>query len=64
MDIYVDTVVKKPAANMGDTGGVALIQVGKNPWSRKQQSTPVFLPGKFHGRTGMLWSMGSHSRNH
>ena len=22
---------------------------GKNPWSRKWQPTPVFLPGKFHG---------------
>jgi len=23
--------------------------VGKIPWRRKQQSTPVLLPGKFHG---------------
>ena len=23
--------------------------VGKMPWSRKWQPTPVFLPGKFHG---------------
>ena len=23
--------------------------VGKNPWRRKWQPTPVFLPGKFHG---------------
>ena len=24
--------------------------VGKIPWRRKWQSTPVFLPGKFHGQ--------------
>ena len=24
--------------------------VGKIPWSRKWQPTPVFLPGKFHGQ--------------
>ena len=24
--------------------------VGKIPWSRKWQLTPVFLPGKFHGQ--------------
>ena len=24
-------------------------RVGRAPWSRKRQPTPVFLPGKFHG---------------
>ena len=24
--------------------------VGKIPWSRKWQPTPVFLPGEFHGQ--------------
>ena len=24
--------------------------VGKMPWSRKWQPTPVFLPGKLHGQ--------------
>ena len=24
--------------------------VGKIPWSRKWQPTPIFLPGKFHGQ--------------
>ena len=28
--------------------------VGKIPWSRKWQPTPVFLPGKFHDR-GTWW---------
>ena len=27
--------------------------VGKIPWSRKWQSVPVFLPGKFHGQRGL-----------
>jgi len=35
--------------------------VGKIPWSRKWQPTPIFLPGKFHGLrnvAGYRW-MGS-----
>ena len=28
--------------------------VGKIPWSRKWQPTPVFLLGKFHGQRGLL----------
>jgi len=27
--------------------------VGKMPWSRKWYSTPVFLPGKFHGQKSL-----------
>ena len=27
--------------------------VGKIPWSRKWQPTPVFLPGKFYGQRGL-----------
>ena len=36
--------------------------VGKIPWRRKWQPTPVFLPGKFHGQReepGGLQSLGS-----
>ena len=29
----------------------------KIPWSRKQQPTPVFLPGKLHGQ----WSLAGYS---
>ena len=32
-------------------------QVGKIPWRRKWQPTPVFLPGKSHGQR----SLGDHS---
>ena len=28
--------------------------VEKNPWIRKQQSTPVFLPGRFHGLKSLV----------
>ena len=28
--------------------------VGKIPWSGKQQPTPVFLPGKFHGQRSLV----------
>ena len=27
--------------------------IGKSPWSRKWQPTPVFLPGEFHGQRSM-----------
>ena len=27
--------------------------VGKNPWRRKWQPTPIFLPGKFHGQRSL-----------
>ena len=27
--------------------------VGKIPWSKKWQPTPVFLPGKFHGQRSL-----------
>ena len=28
--------------------------VGKNPWRRKWQPTPIFLPGKFHGQRSLV----------
>ena len=28
--------------------------VGKIPWSRKWQPTPVFLPGKSHGQRNLM----------
>ena len=28
--------------------------VGKIPWRRKQQPTPVFLPGKSHGQRSLV----------
>jgi len=35
---------------------------GKIPWSRKWQTTLVFLPGKFHGKKNLAgYSSGGHS---
>ena len=45
------SVAKKLPADTGDTFQP---WVGKIPWRRKWQPTPVFLPGKFHGQ----WSLG------
>ena len=42
---------KKSACNAGDR---ASISVGKIPWRRKWQPTPVFLPGKSHGQRSLV----------
>ena len=40
--------------------------VGKIPWRRKRQPTPVFLPGKFHGQRSLVgyspWGRKSRTR--
>ena len=42
---------KELACNVGDLSSIAGSDpwVGKIPWSRKWQPTPVFLPREFHG---------------
>ena len=40
---------KKLPANAGDAGLTQVPWVGKIPWRRKRQLTPVFLLGKSHG---------------
>ena len=54
------------AGAVGDMGGDPLFDpwVGKFPWRRKWQPTPVFLPGEspWTEETGRLQSMGSQSR--
>jgi len=40
--------VKNLPADAGDVGSVP--GLGKTPWRRKWQPTPVFLPGEFHGQ--------------
>jgi len=46
-----DSGVKNPPANAEDTDLLPRLApwVGKIPWKRKWQPTPVFLPGKSHG---------------
>ena len=41
------SVVKNPPANAGSTGDAGSIPgLGRFPWRRKRQPTPVFSPGK------------------
>ena len=45
-------VVKNLCASAGD-----IRDSGSIPWRRKQQPTPVFLPGESHGQ----WSLAGYS---
>ena len=45
-------MVKNSPANAGDSGLIPR-GVGKIPWRRKWQLTPVFLPGKSHGERSL-----------
>ena len=43
-------VVKNPAVSAGDAGVVGWIPwVGRIPWRRAWQATPVLSPGESHG---------------
>ena len=57
------SVVKNPPANARDTRDP---WVGKIPWRRKWQSTPVFLPGESHGQRSLMgyspWGCKSWTR--
>ena len=44
-------VKKKSACNAGDARDRAWVR--KISWSRKWQPTPIFLPGKFHGKRSL-----------
>ena len=48
--------VKVSASNAGDPGSILGFNpwVGKIPWRRKWQPTPVFLPGESHGRRSLV----------
>ena len=48
-------LVKNPSASAGDVTEAGLIpRLGNIPWRRKWQSTPVFLPGEFHGQRSLV----------
>ena len=48
-------MVKKPPASAGNVKRRGLDPwVGKIPWRRKLQPTPVLLPGKSHGRRSLV----------
>ena len=44
---------KEPACNVGDLGSIDP-WVGKIPWRREWQPTPVFLPGEFHRQRSLV----------
>ena len=44
--------VKASACNMGDLGQIPAL--GRFPWRRKWQPTPVFLPGDSHGPRNLV----------
>ena len=55
--------VKASACNAGDLGSIPGSDpwVGKIPWRRKWQPTPVFLPGEFHGQRNLTgYSLWGH----
>ena len=49
-----DSVVKNLPANAGDEGDTLGRWIGKIPWRRKWQLTPVFLPGEFNGQRSLV----------
>ena len=57
-------MVKNLCANAGHKTRRFDLWVGKIPWSRKWQLTPVFLPGKFHGQRGLVgYSQWGHKES-
>ena len=62
--LQVGLGVKNPPVNAGDARDHRFGPwVGKIPWTRKWQLTPVFLPGKFHGQRSLVdYSLWSHKR--
>ena len=53
-------VVKDPPANARDVKRLRLDPwVGKIPWRKAWQPTPVFLPGEPHGNRG-AWQLTVH----
>ena len=48
-------VVKNLPASVGEVRDVGLIPgLGRSPWRRKWQPTPVFMPGEFHGQRSLV----------
>ena len=51
--VALGSAIKLPA-NAGDAGDEFHPWVGKSPRRRAWQSTPVFLPGEFHGQRSLV----------
>ena len=48
------SVVKNLFANAASTGDPSLTPGLKDSWSKKWQTVPVFLPGKFHAQRSLV----------
>ena len=49
------SVGKEPTCNAGDIGDIGSIPgLGRFPWRRPWQPTPVFLPGEYHGQRSLV----------
>ena len=46
------SVGKEPTCKAGDPGLIP--GLGRFPWRREWQPTPVFLPGEFHGQGSLM----------
>ena len=48
-------MLKNLPANIGDIRDMVFIPgLGRFPWGRKRQPTPLFLPGKSHGQRSLV----------
>jgi len=47
-------MIKNSPANAGDMRCAFEPRIGKIPWRRAWQPTPVFLPGKSHGQRSLV----------
>ena len=55
VQLFVVLVVRNPPVSAGDLRDVGSIPgVGKIPWRREWQSTPVFLPGESQGPRSLV----------
>ena len=58
-------VVKNPLANAGDIKRCMFNPwVGKIPWRREWQHTPVFLPGESHGQRNLATVQPGYMDSH
>ena len=55
MASQVALVLKNPPVNAGDVRDEGLIPgLGRFPWRRTWQPTPVFFPGESHGQRSLV----------
>ena len=50
-NLYRGSLVKNPPDNAGDADSI--LGLGRLPWRRKWQPTPVILPGESYGQSSL-----------